>query len=95
MTNMNEMELLDRTIRKVLYWLGTMTRAETESFIEFGRKASGTYKDNILKNAFINKYLEPFEEMDAEKQQAFMYALMFLHGRCRFEVEMEMKNSQP
>jgi len=90
---MNTLETLDKTIRLTLYRLGTMSRADMESFIEFGRKCSGTYRENILQNSFVNKYLEPFGKMDAERQQNFLYAVMVLHGMSHTETVMQDEKS--
>ena len=82
---MDETTLLDQDVRLVLYRLGIMEKDELNSFIQFGQNVYDCYKDNILQNAYLNKYLEPLEEMPPEKRQAFLYAVIVLHGMCDAE----------
>lgn len=86
----NETAVLDAVIRRVLFKLGNMDQKELNSFIAYGQNVCDTYKTVILPNAYLNKYLEPLDEMPPEKQQAFLYALVNLHGMCDREIRMQM-----
>lgn len=88
-TAMDETALLDKTIRMVLFRLGSMGQKELASFMAYGQNVYDVYKDIVLQNAYLNKYLEHFKDMPPEKQNALLLSVCVLHGMCTKEAEQE------
>ena len=91
---MDEATILDVVVRRVLFRVGNMEREELNSFITYGQNVYDTYKNVILPNSYLNKYLEPQKELPPERQQALLLALTNLHGMYDKEIRIELAQNQ-